>query len=385
LGSYSWNIGVGTPARTYEISNYLGNVMATIGDGQIPRMNGSLIEYYDADIKSATDYYSFGMVMPGRSFNSGTYRYGFNGQENDNEVKGAGNQVAYENRIYDPRLGRWFSLDPMAKKYPGESHYAFVSNNPIIYADEAGLDKIVTVTRIGKDGKKIVTSHTIKNKFKFVADYSVHTYPDIPGRSFNVGFKYDEIINYTFDENNPANNSVSKDYKIVERYSNMLSYYSAKKKYDWFSSDLSESSKIGMVLMGNGGGYDDNQLNPRAAIGSEILDIANLVSVLEGFREINGGSGNFLDFASDPQFIRAMEFLDNAAKSYEKLMQANGGEHPIMEKEMKNETGTIIKVLPAGDGPSNTDTLQWMRTSPTKDKPDTLFKKPVTKKKKLDE
>jgi RHS repeat-associated protein len=359
--------------------------MATIGDGQIPRMNGSLIDYYDADIQTATDYYSYGMVMPGRSFNAGSYRYGFNGKENDNEVKGTGNQVAYENRIYDPRLGRWHSIDPMAKKYPGESHYAFVSNNPIYFADQAGLDKIVTVTRIGKDGKKIVTSHTIKNHFKFEANYSVHKYPDIPGLSFNVGFKYDEIINYTFDEINPANNSVSTDYKIVDRYSNMLSYYTSKKKYDLFSSDLSGSSKIGMVLMGNGGGYDDNQLNPRAAIGSEIIDIANLVSVLEGFREINGANGNLLDFASDPQFIRAMEFLDNAAKSYERLMQANGGEHPIMEKEMKRETGTIIKILPAGAGPGNTDTLQWTRSSRTGEKPDTLFKMPVKKKNKLDE
>jgi hypothetical protein len=36
---------------------------------------------------------------------SGSYRYGFNGKENDNEVKGAGNQQDYGMRIYDPRWG----------------------------------------------------------------------------------------------------------------------------------------------------------------------------------------------------------------------------------------------------------------------------------------
>jgi RHS repeat-associated protein len=136
LGSYSWNIGVGTPARTYEISNYLGNVMATIGDGQIPRMNGSLIEYYDADIKTATDYYSYGMVMPGRSFNSGTYRYGFNGQEMSNEIKGVGNSYTAEFWEYDPRLGKRWNLDPVVN--PSISSYATFNNNPIIMVDPNG-------------------------------------------------------------------------------------------------------------------------------------------------------------------------------------------------------------------------------------------------------
>jgi hypothetical protein len=43
------------------------------------------------------------MGIPGRSFKAGNaYRYGFNGKENDNEVKGSGNQIDYGLRIYDP-------------------------------------------------------------------------------------------------------------------------------------------------------------------------------------------------------------------------------------------------------------------------------------------
>lgn len=114
--------------------------MATIGDGQIPRMNGSLIEYYDADIKTATDYYSYGMVMPGRTFNSGAYRYGFNGQENDNEISGAGNQYDYGFRIYNPRLGRFLSVDPLTKGYPWYTPYQFAGNNPIEAIDLDGLE-----------------------------------------------------------------------------------------------------------------------------------------------------------------------------------------------------------------------------------------------------
>jgi len=40
------------------------------------------------------------MVMPGRKYSgSPGYRYGFNGKENDNEVKGEGNQQDYGLRI----------------------------------------------------------------------------------------------------------------------------------------------------------------------------------------------------------------------------------------------------------------------------------------------
>ena len=43
--------------------------------------------------------------MPARVYNSGTYRFGYNGQENDNEVKGNGNSLDFGDRESDPRLG----------------------------------------------------------------------------------------------------------------------------------------------------------------------------------------------------------------------------------------------------------------------------------------
>ena len=54
------------------------------------------------------------MVMPERSFSYENYRWGFNGEETDNDVKGAGNSLDFGARIYDSRLGRWLSLDHLA-------------------------------------------------------------------------------------------------------------------------------------------------------------------------------------------------------------------------------------------------------------------------------
>jgi RHS repeat-associated protein len=81
--------------------------------------------------------------MPGRKFNGGDYRYGFNGKENDNEIKGEGNSVDFGARMYDSRLGRWFAKDPLEHKYPSLSTYAFVANMPTVAKDPDGKDIVI--------------------------------------------------------------------------------------------------------------------------------------------------------------------------------------------------------------------------------------------------
>jgi RHS repeat-associated protein len=83
------------------------------------------------------------MQMPGRKYTSSSskYRYGFNGKENDNDVKGEGNQQDYGLRIYDPRLVRFLSVDPLTIDYPWNSTYAFAENSPIANIDLDGAEK----------------------------------------------------------------------------------------------------------------------------------------------------------------------------------------------------------------------------------------------------
>jgi len=68
----------------------------------------------------------------------GSYRYGFNGMERDDEVKGAGNHYDLGLRNYDPRLGRMFSIDPRANEYPWQTTYAYHRNSPIMTIDYLG-------------------------------------------------------------------------------------------------------------------------------------------------------------------------------------------------------------------------------------------------------
>jgi RHS repeat-associated protein len=92
---------------------------------------------------NAQDYYPFGMEMPGRTYvaaGAGNYRFGFNGKENDNEVNGVGNWQDYGLRMYDPRVGRFSSIDPLTKKYPELAPYQFASNRPIEGIDLDGAE-----------------------------------------------------------------------------------------------------------------------------------------------------------------------------------------------------------------------------------------------------
>ena len=99
------------------------------------------------------------------------YRFGFNGMEKDNEVKGIGNSLDFGARIYDSRLGRWLSMDPLQVKYPALTPYNFVGNSPLRLVD--------------KDGREIFLYGDVSSVYKYVSqlrkstsmsvNYDVHT------------------------------------------------------------------------------------------------------------------------------------------------------------------------------------------------------------------
>ena len=103
--------------------------------------------YYRDYNASTTDYSAFGVELTGRNFNSKASRFGFNGKEKDDEVfSSAGTSYDYGARMYDPRLGRFLSVDPITKQYPGLTPYQFASNRPIDGVDKDGLEWATTKT-----------------------------------------------------------------------------------------------------------------------------------------------------------------------------------------------------------------------------------------------
>lgn len=125
--------------KQYEIKNHIGDVQVVVTDKKIPSLLGTGVTS-SADALCASDYYPFGMLMPGRSFGNRQYRFGWQGMESDDDFYGDDNEYTTQYRQYDARLGRWMSTDPRADKYPGLSPYVAMLNNPISTNDVLGDD-----------------------------------------------------------------------------------------------------------------------------------------------------------------------------------------------------------------------------------------------------
>lgn len=68
------------------------------------------------------------------------YRFSFNGQEKDDEIKGSGNSFNFSHRIHDPRLGRFLSIDPLTRSFAWNSPFAFAENRVIDGHDLEGKE-----------------------------------------------------------------------------------------------------------------------------------------------------------------------------------------------------------------------------------------------------
>ncbi len=96
--------------------------------------------------KKRINFFPFGMLLPNRHDNTPEYRYGFQGQEMDDEIKGEGNSINFTFRMYDPRVGRFFANDPLESSYPYNSPYAFSENRVIDKIELEGLETANTGT-----------------------------------------------------------------------------------------------------------------------------------------------------------------------------------------------------------------------------------------------
>jgi len=198
-GSSVWN---SYGLKFFELSNHLGNNMVVISDARI--QNGST---YEPVVVNANDYYAFGGQMPGRSYSSplgvGGYRYGFNGKENDNEVKGEGRQQDYGMRIYDPRIGRFLSVDPLQKQYPELTPYQFASNTPIQAIDLDGLEKVHYTLTYSTSGTPTLTQGKTELTYSYMLFWS-KKYEPTATIHYNGG-------TYNFRLNNNVGNQFDRD------------------------------------------------------------------------------------------------------------------------------------------------------------------------------
>ena len=106
----------------YYTQDHLGNNRAVINE------NGTL--------EQVTHYYPFGGIYGDTGINSSLQPYKYNGKELD-RMHGL-DWYDYGARSYDPALGRFTAIDPLAEKYYKLNPYAYCGDDPINRADKDG-------------------------------------------------------------------------------------------------------------------------------------------------------------------------------------------------------------------------------------------------------
>jgi RHS repeat-associated protein len=188
--------GKGTVVRgedEYYVQDHRGNVYASVSDKklQVDANADGIVDGYLPDIKSAQDYSSSGVLLANRKFGI-MGRHGFNGKELENEVV----QYDYGFRIYDPRLVRFKSVDPLFKGYPWNSPYSYAEGDMIRSIDLDGLEKYVVTNYYNKFGQKEETMIGV------VSDKQT-------GEKQNMELRY--------DQGKKANESVAEGYDVLVR------------------------------------------------------------------------------------------------------------------------------------------------------------------------
>jgi RHS repeat-associated protein len=280
------------------------------------------------------------MMMPGREYQAQPSRFGFNGKENDNEVKGFGNQQDYGERIYDSRLSLWLSLDPLQRKYPGESNYAFVSNNPILYVDQDGKDKIITHIYKDENGKELkklelVVSDEIRSQ-------RIQVRNRIDKHDYHWEYNWHNVnqtVTHTMSNGVEVSRSVSAETLGEVRTTTDYEF----KQYAMFKIKLADKKWPGGISFysSDGGGTETKKsFNP-----VQKEDIGMLVSVIDGMKDVGKLDileNSFLQYASKGSTAEKLGEVIDKMERIIQLQAANSkqkevtGKSPFDKKELPN-------------------------------------------------
>jgi RHS repeat-associated protein len=185
--------------------------------------------------------------MLGRDFRGEKYRFGFNGKEKNSELNS--DNYDFGARIYDGRLGRWFSVDPLAEEFPNMSPFNFCLNNPIHFVDPDGMAAVPgDDTYIYKDAQGKVTKAEV-----------VNTGTDTPNRLF-----IQDVSASKDTENRKEHNG--SFFKIEMIPSNQ--YTESDYKSELFGS--SQFDKDRNAYINNGGDFSDKNYLQR--LGTSLAD-----------------------------------------------------------------------------------------------------------------
>ncbi|TPV31153.1 RHS repeat-associated core domain-containing protein, partial [Paucihalobacter ruber] len=148
----------------YQYKDHLGNIRLNYKD--ISTTSTPILEIIEEN-----NYYPFGLKHKGYNnvINGTDHPYGFGGKEEQNEL--SINWIDITARNYDPALGRWMNIDPLAEQMRRHSPYNYAFNNPIFFIDPDGLSPCPTGNCVegfdeidSNSGSDVVTGDNVANE-----------------------------------------------------------------------------------------------------------------------------------------------------------------------------------------------------------------------------
>ena len=138
----------------FNYTDHLGNIRLSYAKNAI---TGVL------EIMEENNYYPFGLKHKGyNDYTPTNYKYKFQGQERQDEL--GLNWDSFKWRNYDPAIGRFMCIDPLAEKYPYNGVYNFSENRVIDGVELEGLEVVL----INPDRKR--TDNDVKGNKSHIAN-----------------------------------------------------------------------------------------------------------------------------------------------------------------------------------------------------------------------
>lgn len=268
--------------------------------GSLLFLNNSNVgeDCYSQDVVSYSDYYPYGALLPNRHGSAGDqYEYGFNGMRKDDEIKNqAGTSYDFGARMYDPRVGRWLTIDPLTKKQPAQSPYKAFYNSPIIFNDPDGKDEFYTVVIVNKlTGKTHIIEKPTAISTKIMTNGSDnHYYKRAASTSY---YDFTTIETITIDKNGKETSKLSyeilfdsgvKDIDMVAG-SGWKQKFNTKSKADWHFN-VSLDGNGGRQRGGIYGTSKEGGASPTKQRSLTAAEETKMDELLEGLGALKGGS-----------------------------------------------------------------------------------------------
>lgn len=253
----------GTNGYVFQHKDHLGNVRMSFTDTN----NDGAIQ--TTEVLEENHYYPFGLKHSGYNgtVNSTNplLKYKYNGKEFQDEWNL--NFYDYGARNYDPALGRWMNIDPLAEKSRRFSTYTYALNNPLFFIDPDGMEAIagdnddIVITGNQQDATLEQLNKGSELTFNMLDSGKVTASQDFVGPLTEADT---ELLNASLDTNITVSLNSTDGFQIQDGSG------------DWLSSS---------------GSFDGSQVNPDGTVIANQTINPNLAAAVDAFEKTPEGTG----------------------------------------------------------------------------------------------